>query len=89
MGLAAFTGVETALAVLVLPTTNHIPHLSQENRVSHATAYLGDIGLDYVKSFHLDWDRSVLYSRWLANLAEQIVAPTVHLIETVVKKPSC
>jgi len=89
MSLAAFTWIETALAILVLPTTNHIPRLSQENRVSHATAYLGDIGLDYIKSFHLDWDRSVLYRRWLADLAKQIVTPTVHLIKTVIQKPSC
>jgi len=62
--------VETTLAVLILPTTNHIPRLSQKNRVSGATAYLYDIVLDYVESFNLDWNRGVLYRRWLADLAK-------------------
>lgn len=89
VGLAAFTRVETTLAVLVLPTTNHILRLSQEKRVGETAADLRNIVLDDVKSFHLNWDRSVLYSRWQADLPTKIVAPTINLIKPIIQKPSC
>ena len=89
VGLAAFTRVETTLAVLVLPTTNHILRLSQEKRVGEAAADLRNIVLDYVKSFYFNWDRSVLYSRWQADLPTKIVAPTINLIKPIIQKPSC
>lgn len=87
VGLAAFTRVEATLAELVLATTNDILCLSQEERVGEATANLSHIVLNDVKSFDLNWNRCVLYSRWLADLPTKIVAPTVHFIEAIIQKP--
>lgn len=89
MGLVAFTRVKSTLAKLVLATTNYILCLSQEEGVGKATAYLSNIVLNDVKSFDFNWNRSVLYSRWLANLPTEIVAPTVYFIEAIIQKPSC
>jgi hypothetical protein len=89
VGLAAFTCVEATLAELVLPTTNYILCLSQEKRVGEATAYLSNIVLNDIESFYFNWNRRVLYSRWLADLPTKIVAPTVHLIEAIIQKPCC
>ena len=78
--LLAFIWIETALSMLVVPTTNYIIRTRQEQYMFITSTNLYKVILKYIESFYFAW--KVRNFNWLilSKLTHSVVTPWINFI---------